>query len=232
MWGLGIDKDLMGNRVFVQQEGVFWEREVTTARNLTELKSTNSKFWLKWNDLMCQNSVLHFELVFWNEKCCFVSKYRHEAKFNAHSPSQERGGELKKKLMFYHRKAFIQRKPSFLMATWSIVKIFISDNKCGQDWPELGCSWQCRCESIRDQSLLGPNMARNTTSNVSCVKGFRVCLQWDRAWFLLLFLYLKSIPPKPGRFAAGGAQGCGFICFLCNTQCTCCSDLGGNWASC
>lgn len=151
-------------------------------------------------------------------------------------PVRKTRGGIKEKWIFYHRKAFIQRKLSCLMGKQSIVKIFISGNECGQGWPELGCWWQCRCESIPAQSLLGPtwpSMARNTPSNVSWVKELfqGVSAVWQSQ--ISAIISLSEIhPPKPGGFAASGAQGCGFICFLCNTQSTCCSDLGGNWAAC
>lgn len=65
----------------------------------------------------------------------------------------------------------------------------------------------------------------------------RLCLERGRARFLL-FASLSQIqppspwPPKPGGFAAGGAQGCGFICFLCNTRSACCRQSLGWELSC
>lgn len=71
-------------------------------------------------------------------------------------------------------KLFSREKHLFKWGKHCVVKMFISDKKCGQGWPDLSWQWQHRDESIPAQSLLGPmwpSVARNTPSNISRGKG-------------------------------------------------------------
>lgn len=82
---------------------------------------------------MCQNALLHFELMFRNEESCFVSKYRHKMKFLTYSPNQEDKGKKKIiKIDVLPEKGFYSEETIFYNRRMLCVKMLISGKKHGQ----------------------------------------------------------------------------------------------------